>query len=108
MNKERYRRMMHLCVKCGEPTDTTLTGKYYRLCDKCREQEQAAKQGSLCWSCINAVPSADGKRGCSWSRNGEPVEGWDAKMQRVKVNRGSSVVSYHVKSCPKYQKGRIK
>lgn len=29
-----------------------------------------------CWSCANACPSADGSRGCSWSRNLEPVDGW--------------------------------
>lgn len=30
---------------------------------------------TLCWGCGNAVPDAEGERGCSWSREGRPVEG---------------------------------
>ena len=32
---------------------------------------------TLCWGCGNAVPDAEGERGCPWSREGKPVEaGW--------------------------------
>lgn len=34
--------------------------------------------GTLCWKCENAVPSSDGTRGCPWSTQLKPVDGWDA------------------------------
>lgn len=35
-------------------------------------------KSTLCWKCRNAVPSGDGKYGCSWSLSFIPVEGWYA------------------------------
>lgn len=64
---------------------------------------------TICWSCANAVPDRAGKRGCTWSRYGRPVEGWtaDAVMQYTsssyKGNYG--VQSYRVRLCPKFVKG---
>ena len=59
---------------------------------------------TLCWSCKNAVPSLDGKRGCSWSRHFKPVDGWTADpiefAQGYKYNN-----SYCVYKCPEYIKG---
>ena len=34
------------------------------------------KQQTICWNCQNAVP--DGSLGCNWSRELEPVDGWEA------------------------------
>ena len=42
------------------------------------KKKDCVNTGTLCWSCANAVPSADGKRGCSWSIGLKPVKGWDA------------------------------
>ena len=52
----------------------------------------------ICWSCQNAVPSEDGKRGCEWSRDLRPVPGWEAE---IKV-KGTMGVMWHITSCPKY------
>lgn len=55
---------------------------------------QYVKTDTLCWTCINAVPDAAGKRGCSWSRENKPVRGWQAQP---------TAGSYVVRSCPAYQ-----
>lgn len=67
---------------------------------------------SLCWKCANAVPSRDGKRGCSWSRNFEPVPGWQARKTKISVtrfiNRKNTYVkigTYHVNKCPSFVEG---
>lgn len=57
-----------------------------------------ASTAQLCWSCQNAVPTEDGRRGCEWSLDFRPVPGWTA--ERV----GKSVIgkTWSVKACPKY------
>lgn len=40
---------------------------------------------TICWACANAVPDADGERGCSWSREGKPVEGWVAERRDIRI-----------------------
>ena len=61
---------------------------------------------TLCWECANAVPDLYGKRGCTWSRRFEPVEGWVAK----KVHKASydhvGGDSYHVIKCPMFVQDR--
>ncbi|MCI7428540.1 MAG: hypothetical protein MSS83_05485 [Methanobrevibacter sp.] len=47
---------------------------------------------SLCWSCKNCYS------GCSWSKNFEPVEGWDATPQTF-----DRYDSFLVRSCPLYE-----
>ena len=61
---------------------------------------------TICWSCANACG------GCEWSERFRPVPGWTAVETVIKINatvNGSSqkteTQSYHVISCPKYQKG---
>lgn len=49
----------------------------------------------LCWTCVNAVP--DGKHGCCWSRELEPVPGWTAE----KDNKGGNK-TYRITKCPDY------
>ena len=63
---------------------------------------------TICWDCENAVPNKKG-RGCSWSINLEPVEGWDAErcdinMQHCKAEKNSKE-SYIVKHCPLFKQG---
>ena len=65
---------------------------------------------TLCWRCGNAVPSADGTRGCPWSTVGRPVEGWsairrDIRFQRSKQKKdqpGKRLESYLVVECPQF------
>lgn len=60
---------------------------------------------TICWDCKNAVPTADGKYGCPWSREAKPVDGWEAKPTQHKDHypRGFRVVnSFNVRKCPKF------
>lgn len=48
---------------------------------------------TICWACANAVP--DGKRGCPWSKDLEPVPGWVAKKKT-----GREFDTWKVIECP--------
>lgn len=50
----------------------------------------------LCWDCKKACG------GCSWSKNFEPVPGWQAE-KRVLYNAKIPVVSYHITACPEFE-----
>lgn len=64
---------------------------------------QFCTKNTLCWSCQHAVPNYDGTRGCSWSREGKPVEGWDADPTVIRGYRYTDDArSYHVKACPQF------
>lgn len=56
---------------------------------------------TLCWCCENAVPSAE--RGCSWSRELTPVDGWRATKHLMKYDT-KTVESYIVHWCPQYKR----
>lgn len=65
---------------------------------------------TLCWRCVNAVP--DGERGCSWSREFKPVDGWDAEPTLVRAKYGAFdhhktgfIESFQVKACPEFEEG---
>lgn len=58
---------------------------------------------TLCWRCANAVPDRDGTRGCTWSRSGVPVSGWEAVRRDLRLGRlsdGVKLESYRVQKCP--------
>ena len=60
---------------------------------------------TLCWHCANSVPNRAKTRGCSWSRELVPVEGWDAITTEVYLQRKEGrpyATSYIVKSCPEF------
>lgn len=57
-------------------------------------------QGTLCWDCKHAVPSAT--TGCSWSRSFRPVPGWTASQTEPNSDRAAS---YFVERCPEFVKG---
>lgn len=64
------------------------------------------KKHTLCWDCRNAVPGEN--RGCAWSEDGEPVDGWDAEPTRVGEwysGQKHTRESYIVRSCPRFEKG---
>lgn len=56
-----------------------------------------------CWTCQNAVPNED--RGCSWSRYGEPVEGWTAEANEL-ISNGEHKDTFLVLDCPCYIKDK--
>ena len=66
---------------------------------------------TICWACANAVPDADGERGCSWSREGKPVEGWVAERRDIRIQpkrpgeARRAVESYQVITCPAFVPG---
>jgi hypothetical protein len=67
-----------------------------------RELTSKYNANSLCWSCKRATGT------CSWSRNFEPVPGWEAEKTEVKNTYGKErfemIASYDVKACPLYIK----
>jgi len=68
-----------------------------------RESEKTAPPtGTLCWRCINSVPSPRTGAGCSWSRKFVPVEGWEAIPTTIDKDRTHS---YLVKKCPEFTEG---
>ena len=66
---------------------------------------------TICWSCANAVPDADGERGCSCSREGRPVEGCVAERRDICIQSAhpgeerKTVESYQVITCPEFVPG---
>lgn len=49
------------------------------------------RKSTLCWDCKNAVGW------CSWSREFEPVNGWDAEYK-------PNLDSYLVNDCPEFER----
>ena len=66
---------------------------------------------TICWACGNAVPDAEGERGCPWSREGKPVEGWVAERRDIRIQpkrlgeERRAVESYQVITCPEFVPG---
>lgn len=52
---------------------------------------------SICWRCKNACG------GCSWSRNGEPIDGWTADCRPIKMEPDRLADSYEVFACPQFE-----
>lgn len=57
---------------------------------------EKAKYRSICNYCGNAV--ANGREGCTWSREGKPVEGWTAVWD---TRNGTE--TWKVLMCPQYK-----
>lgn len=78
---------------------------------RCEEAEIQAlvpepkwKSRTICWKCQNAVPDKHG-RGCNWSRNLEPVDGWKAMETSVIRYDGGvrrEIMSALVVECPEF------
>lgn len=67
------------------------------------EKNVTSKKGSICLDCKNSGGL------CSWSRNLEPVKGWDATFKKGTPGKGRPD-SYRVRSCPLFESdedGRI-
>ena len=52
----------------------------------------------LCWRCQNAYG------GCSWSKEFQPVEGWEAEPTIINGD-GVEIPSFDIKKCPMFIKG---
>ena len=115
---QRYlaRKKKHLCIDCGKPAEPRNEKGYYSRCAECRARatgetetpQEKARKGkmTLCWYCKNAIPDDKGDKGCSWSRNRLPVDGWEAKLTQLKVAKRLTMPSYQVIECPEFKEGR--
>lgn len=55
-----------------------------------------------CWDCVNACG------GCTWSRDGKPVPGWEAEQTSILRYAGSQArrtESYKINFCPEFRRG---
>ena len=59
---------------------------------------------TLCWSCARAYPG----HGCCWADKFEPMPDWCAGVRLRYDAQGNKTVSYHVYSCPLYDKEQRK
>lgn len=62
----------------------------------------ATYQQQLCWDCASACG------GCSWSREGKPVPGWEAEQTSILCCTGRQAVrteSYKINFCPEFRRG---
>lgn len=88
------------CEHCGKIFTTSSESRKF-LCRTCRAELRKAKQdeeGQLCWLCKNATGN------CSWSKNLNPVDGWEATPITTKDSEGD-IYTYDIKSCPRYVRG---
>lgn len=94
----------YVCVNCG-----TQYKMYYtegKLTHRKRFNVVAKNNKhlpTLCWSCKRSyLPEYR----CSWAKEFKPVEGWEADMKYVLVQRSSGnnsiLESYFVYTCPEY------
>lgn len=67
--------------------------------------EEERRPLTICWQCENAVPDRDGTKGCSWSRDFIPVEGWTAKRRLLLIQHNGATTSYTVLKCPLFKEG---
>ena len=68
-----------------------------------QSRREPKRSRSLCWSCVNAIPS--GTTGCSWSESFQPVSGWNAERNDLYVGQTNEQESYIVQSCPEFVEG---
>lgn len=81
-----------------------LTGRHWKTIKIYASQNsikllQTQKREQLCWYCENSVPH--GQYGCEWSREYQPVPGWDAEAVKYGKNQ-----SYVIRYCPKFEEMR--
>ena len=92
--------MIKICPVCKNKFKADTAKKFCSLSCKAKARKKTTKKRreTLCWTCKNAVG------GCSWSKNFEPVKGWEAIPTKVRGNLEIDewLDSYMVISCPKY------
>lgn len=112
--------MLKTCIVCGRTFQAKNPNRKY-CTDKCRKKAYNRNKtlrnggtpqdeaGSLCWTCIYAVPNPEMRTGCSWSRSvGKiPVEGSEYKEKAVfprDNNVSRKAILKIITKCPKYQR----
>lgn len=78
-----------------------------------KETKPNKAQTTICWDCINAVPSKEKCNGCSWSIEFKPVKGWKAIPTKVAHcashykanNQTQEIDSFIVQKCPMFAEG---
>lgn len=65
------------------------------------EYDGRSNRSNICMDCEKACGGA-GDRGCEWSRSFAAVPGWDAELVYLKQSPGNFVLTYHIRSCPKF------
>ena len=86
-----------VCKFCGEKYWSKSKTKVYCSCDcvKNAAKERRQEREQPCCSCKKACG------GCSWSKNFQPVVGWDAVPTVVEDIEGD-MHSYKISRCPEY------
>lgn len=65
--------------------------------------------GTLCTYCQNAVPSPRKRKGCSWSVDFAPVDGWKAiSVTRHLSYKNEPFETYCVVKCPLFDEERYR
>lgn len=105
-----HRPGVQTCVPCSEKQKEQDRKKNLRkAAEKELERRESERPNTICIDCKHAVPTADGKYGCEWSRSFQPVTGWVAVRRDLKVQEGAGrtrlSLSYKVESCPKFIEG---
>jgi hypothetical protein len=85
------------CENCGKTFVGRSDNKKYcsRYCKVDGMRTKREKEEVPCWRCKRSILE------CSWMRNLQPVEGWDAEPVVV-VDKEGDIRTYKIKSCPKF------
>ena len=62
------------------------------------QQDYTSNKYQPCWTCKKCFG------GCSWSKDFEPVPGWQAIPHNIKEN-GEHANGYRIMYCPLYERG---
>lgn len=57
------------------------------------------KANTCCWLCSKSID------GCSWSRDGQPVEGWKAVRRVYGRSKVATNYTYKIYFCPEFEEG---
>lgn len=101
--KEVYICKCHACGNVVELNRQQIINPSRQSCG-CLNTAKTSNQ-TLCWTCENSVPKieyGEYTRGCNWSINKLPVEGWEAEPTRIKHQGSIITPSFLVKNCPQY------
>jgi hypothetical protein len=88
------------CENCGEIFITKSERKKYCSKECRREATKKLREANEqpCWRCERACG------GCTWSKNGKPVDGWEATPTIIRDYIGD-FPSYKITYCPEFIKG---
>lgn len=98
----RQRTYVSTCVYKGFPLRHKYTGESF-TCEYPNVLRQVKKPKNFtvqpCCTCCKAIG------GCSWSRDFEPVKGWEAIPTIIHQSNSADIHSYAILQCPEYEVG---